>query len=82
LSPALKALAWAGKGDWEQAHELVQDRAGGEMAWVHAYLHRVEDDVANADYWCRRAGRPVASGSLEEEWSAIAAALLAPDPSP
>ena len=55
----------------------MQDGTGVEAAWVHAYLHRVEGDLANAGYWYRRAGRPVGSGSQDEEWSAIAAALLA-----
>jgi hypothetical protein len=26
-------------------------------AWVHAYLHRKEGYLGNADYWYRRAGR-------------------------
>ena len=77
LRAALEALWWAGKGAWDRAHALVQDGTGVEAAWVHAYLHRVEGDLANAGYWYRRAGRPVASGSQDEEWSAIAAALLA-----
>jgi hypothetical protein len=45
--------------------------------WVHAYLHRKEGDLWNAGYWYRRAGRPAATGALEAEWRAIAAALLA-----
>jgi hypothetical protein len=44
---------------------------------VHAYLHRVEGDSANAAYWYRRAGRPVPKGPQREEWAAIAEALLA-----
>ncbi len=51
LPPALEALWWAGKGVWERAHALVQDEPGAEAAWVHAYLHRVEGDLANAGYW-------------------------------
>jgi hypothetical protein len=82
LRPALEALWWAGKSAWDRAHALVQDEAGAEAAWVHAHLHRVEGDLANASYWYKRVGRPVASGGLEEEWSAIVAALLAPDATP
>jgi hypothetical protein len=82
LSPPLEALWWAGKGDWERAHALVQNEAGAQAAWVHAHLHRVEGELANAGYWYRRAGRPVASGGLDEEWRAIATALLAPDGTP
>ena len=44
---------------------------------MHAYLHRVEGDLANADYWYRRAGTERPQESLQEEWDAIAAALLA-----
>jgi hypothetical protein len=76
LAPALEALWWAAKGDWDRAHGLVQNDTSREAAWVHAYLHRVEGDLANAHYWYRKAGRPAASDPLELEWEAIAAALL------
>jgi len=81
LAAALEALWWAAKGDWNRAHVLVQDDPSREAAWVHAYLHRVEGDLGNAGYWYRTAGRPAASGSLEVEWDAIAAALLPPEKS-
>jgi hypothetical protein len=48
-----------------------------ECAWVHAHLHRVEGDLENARYWYRQAERPVATGSLAQEWDDIARALLA-----
>ncbi len=74
---ALKALWWDARGDWDQAHALAQaDEADRQCAWVHAYLHRKEGDLANAAYWFRRAGRPSARDELEAEWIAIAAALL------
>ena len=77
LDPALQALWWAGKGDWDRAHRCAQEREGDPACdWVHAYLHRVEGDRANAGYWYRRAGRPVAATSLKDEWNAIATALL------
>jgi hypothetical protein len=76
LDAPLAALWWAAKGGWDQAHKLVQDEASAEAAWVHAYLHRVEGDRGNADYWYRRAAKPVASGSLDTEWERIASALL------
>jgi len=81
LAPALQALWWAAKGDWNRAHVFVQDDPSREAAWVHAYLHRVEGDLGNAGYWYRKAGRPAASGSHEAEWDAIAAALLPPEKS-
>jgi hypothetical protein len=76
LSPALTALWWAGKADWDKAHHIVMSGEGADCAWVHAYLHRVEGDLGNAGYWYRRAGKPVASGSLETEWERMLSALL------
>jgi hypothetical protein len=78
LSPALTALWWVGKNDWDKAHEIVMNEDGADCAWVHAYLHRVEADLDNAGYWYRRAKRDAASGDLKTEWIAIAAALLQP----
>ena len=77
LTAPLQALWHAAKGDWDAAHGLVQDETSADAAWVHAYLHRVEGDLGNAGYWYRRASQPVAKGPLDEEWTAIAAALLA-----
>lgn len=77
LPPALAGLWWAARGDWTAAHEAVQAHEGtADCDWVHAYLHRVEGDLANAGYWYRRAGRPAAGGAPDEEWAAIAADLL------
>lgn len=72
----LAALWWAAKGGWDAAHKLVQDEPSADAAWVHAYLHRVEGDSANAGYWYRQAGKPVAAGSLETEWERMALVLL------
>jgi hypothetical protein len=80
LRPALNALWWDAKGEWDRAHALAQADEGGAGDWVHAYLHRKEGDSGNAAYWYRRAGQPVGSGALEAEWEAIAAALLAAEP--
>jgi hypothetical protein len=77
LDLALQALWRDGKGDWDGAHELAQRDDGGAGDWVHAYLHRKEGDDGNAAYWYRRAGQRIAHGSLEDEWAAIASALLA-----
>ena len=76
LGAPMRALWWAAKGDWDKAHKIVMEEEGADAAWVHAYLHRVEGDLANAAYWYRTAGKPVAKGALEAEWGAIAAALL------
>jgi len=76
-SPALVALWHQGRGDWQLAHEAAQAVDGSDAAWVHAHLHRVEGDEANAGYWYRHAGRPHSREPLDAEWTAIAAALLA-----
>ena len=72
---ALLALWWAGRGDWDRAHEIAQATEDRDGAWVHAMLHRQEGDGANAAYWYRRAGRPVAAGATEDEWAEIVQAL-------
>lgn len=77
LPPLLASLWRDAKGDWDGAHRLAQDVEGADGAWVHAYLHRKEGDAGNAAYWYRRAERPPARVSLDEEWAQIAAALLA-----
>ncbi len=76
LAAPLTGLWWAAKDNWEQAHRIVQDDAGRDAAWVHAYLHRVEGDLGNAGYWYRQAGKPVATDSLESEWQRIVSALI------
>jgi hypothetical protein len=76
LSPALRALWLDARGNWDGAHEAAQADEGGAGDWVHAYLHRKEGDAGNAGYWYRRARKPVCRAPLEEEWAAIASALL------
>ena len=77
LSAALRALLRDAGGEWDRAHEAVQEDGSAEGAWVHAYLHRKDGDVGNAAYWYRRAGKPVATGDSAAEWKAIAVGLLA-----
>jgi hypothetical protein len=78
LHLALQALWWDGKGDWHQAHKCAQADEGDPFCdWVHAYLHRKEGDASNARYWYGQAGKPVAKGTLPEEWRAIVQALIA-----
>jgi hypothetical protein len=76
LAPLLAALWHDAKGDWEAAHHVAQDIESAGGSWVHAYLHRKEGNTGNAAYWYRRAGKPVATGSLDDEWAQITSALL------
>jgi len=76
LAAPLVALWHMARGSWDKAHATVMDDDSAEAAWVHAYLHRVEGDESNAGYWYRRAGKPHAKVSHDEEWGEIAGALL------
>jgi hypothetical protein len=72
----LEAMWYAGKNDWDRAHEIVQDINSRDAAWIHAYLHRKEGDLGNASYWYHRAGKNMPNVSLEKEWEEIVTALL------
>src|SRR5690606_39606903 len=71
LTVQQEALWYDGKGDWETAHKLINDLDDRQSAHVHAYLHRKEGDLWNADYWYRRAGQQRPDTSLQEEWEAL-----------
>ena len=74
----LRALWHAAHGDWTAAHEEAQAGDDRDSAWVHALLHREEGDQWNAEYWYRRAGKPVFRGEIADERAAMIAALLNP----
>ena len=76
IPPLLRAMWLEAKGDWPGAHAIAQSEPNASGSWVHAYLHRVEGDLANAGYWYRRAGRPASQATLAEEWEEIVGALL------
>lgn len=77
LGPALEALWWLKHGDWDRAHKCVQGHEGeADCDWVHAHLHRQEGDMSNAQYWYRRAEKPVSGVSLQDEWSEIVATMF------
>lgn len=76
LSPYLKSLWYDGKGDWENAHRIIQDIEDSTAAWIHGYLHRKEGDNGNAAYWYRKANKKISLLSLEEEWKEIVIALI------
>jgi hypothetical protein len=80
LTAPLAALWWDTKGDWAQGHSLVDELETKEGMAVHAYLHRKEGSLANADYWYARAGRTFHRPALDDERKALVEALL-PDES-
>ncbi|TWR29602.1 hypothetical protein FPZ43_06980 [Mucilaginibacter pallidiroseus] len=71
FSVQLKSLWYDGKGNWQQAHDLIDQLTDQPSAWVHAYLHRKEGDTWNADYWYRRASKARPAVSLDEEWEQL-----------
>lgn len=76
LSVPLSALWWDARGDWARAHSLVDELESMDGMAVHAYLHRTEGSVSNAEYWYQRSGRTYHRPSLDAEWTALVEALL------
>ena len=76
LSPQLTSLWYDGKGNWDKAHAQIDHLEDKPSAWVHAYLHRKEGDIGNADYWYRKAGKTRPAVSLDEEWEGLVVAFL------
>jgi hypothetical protein len=83
IAPPAQALWWLAKGGlkpggagWERAHAICQEREGDpDHDAVHGLAHWIEGDLANADYWYRRAGRRRAGPDVAAEWERLAAAL-------
>ena len=76
LAAPLRALWHDARGDWKRAHEIVQAERSKAAERVHAYLHRKEGDLANADYWYARAGAERPRGRLETEWEELVSGFL------
>ena len=76
LSETLRSLWWDKKGDWDQAHAIAQEIPTVQGSAVHAYLHRGEGVLWNADYWYSRAGRQRPKIALEEEWRQLVVEML------
>ena len=77
LSDTLISLWWDKKGDWDTAHSIAQRIPTVQGSAVHAYLHREEGVMWNADYWYSRAGRQRPNIPLEQEWRQLAEEMLA-----
>lgn len=67
----IQALELDKQGNWDAAHEIVQSYNSMEACWIHAYLHRKEGDLGNANYWYRRAGKEMPGYDLAKEWENI-----------
>ncbi|MBC8984966.1 hypothetical protein H9X96_04165 [Pedobacter sp. N36a] len=71
LPSYLKALWYDGTGNWKTAHDVIDQLTDPRSAHIHAYLHRKEGDIWNADYWYKRAGKKRPELSLEKEWEML-----------
>ena len=76
LSETLTSLWWDKKGNWDTAHSIAQKISTVQGSAVHAYLHRKEGVLWNADYWYSRAGRKRPNIALEEEWKLLVQEML------
>lgn len=63
----IKVLNLAQSGEWDKAHQIIQQYSDQWSCLIHGYLHRVEGDLSNANYWYSRAGSHIPDNSLEEE---------------
>jgi hypothetical protein len=62
VTPIAKAVRHLEAGDWQAAHVIVQNDATTLGCWAHGIVHLIEGDLANAQYWYRRAHRPLPHG--------------------
>jgi len=76
LSVQSKSLWHDGKGNWKKAHDLIDQLSDKQSAHIHAYLHRKEGDLWNADYWYTRAGQKRSNLTLEQEWEQLVTLYL------
>ena len=73
-----QAVEVALTGDWQAAHLIAQKYEDDDVAsWIHAVVHRMEGDLANAGYWYRRVGRPLREDVAAAQELREIAALLA-----
>ena len=67
----IEALDLASNGDWDSAHQHIQNYHDELACQIHGYLHREEGDFSNANYWYSRVGQGVPENSLEEEFDRL-----------
>ncbi len=64
----VNALFYAKNGNWKTAHIIAQSKEGNpDYDRLHALLHRIEGDTANAKYWYSICNIPFYNGSIEQE---------------
>ena len=61
------AMWHAMNDNWNNTHRIAQSIKNELGAWIHAYLHRLEGDLENENYWYRCANRPLSKNTLKDE---------------
>jgi hypothetical protein len=78
--PALaRAADLLDAGDWQKAHEIVQNESSTSAAWLHGIVHTLEGDLDNARYWYRRAKREFPGPAAVKDEIAAARRAVAGD---
>jgi hypothetical protein len=74
-----RAIEHLGAGEWQAAHEIVQQDEDSPLAcWAHGIVHIMEGDLPNARYWYGQAKRAFPSEpDARAEVAKLAAALSA-----
>ena len=61
------AMWYALNNNWLDAHKIAQTIKNDLGSWIHAYLHRLEGDLGNANYWYQRANKQLTKDTLDCE---------------
>lgn len=76
LSLPMAALWHIHRDEWYTAHALVQTHEGDPACdRIHALLHRIEGDVANARWWYRQTGQAPHPHGVTAEWESLVSEL-------
>ncbi len=70
-SPHRQALDLVQAGQWDQAHQLIQEYSDPLACLIHGYLHLQEGDTGNARYWYTRAKQELPTHSLQQEFDRL-----------
>jgi hypothetical protein len=75
-----RALDFLAAGQWQRAHEIVQEEKSTLGSWLHGIVHTLEGDLDNARYWYRKAEREFPGpGAVPQEIAAARRTLPASD---
>jgi hypothetical protein len=75
----LKALEYIEEDDWVASHRLIQDYTDPWSCCFHGYLHWLEGDIGNAQYWYQRANVKFPQTSLSVEFNKLVSEVNAMD---